>query len=59
MKNNLIFQIGLTLIPGIGPVTAKKLISYCGSVEAVFHEKKERLTKIPHIGPVLAKEISQ
>lgn len=57
MKNDLIFQIGLTLIPGIGPVTAKKLISYCGSVEAVFKEKKEHLIKIPHIGPVLAKEI--
>ena len=59
MKNNLIFQIGLTLIPGIGPITAKKLISHCGSVEAVFQEKKELLTKIPHIGPVLAKEITQ
>ena len=43
MKNDLIFQIGLTLIPGIGPVTAKKLISYCGSVEAVFKEKKRTL----------------
>jgi len=59
MKNNLIFQIGLTLIPGIGPITAKKLINHCGSVEAVFQEKKELLTKIPHIGPVLAKEIAQ
>ena len=59
MKNNLIFQIGLTLVPGIGPITAKKLISHCGSVEAVFQEKKELLTKIPHIGPVLAKEIAQ
>ena len=59
MNNNLIFQIGLTLIPGIGPITAKKLISHCGSVEAVFQEKKELLTQIPHIGPVLAKEITQ
>ena len=59
MNNNLIFQIGLTLIPGIGPITAKKLISHCGSVEAVFQEKKELLTKIPHVGPVLAKEITQ
>ena len=40
MKNNLIFQIGLTLIRSIGPITAKKLISHCGSVEAVFQEKK-------------------
>ena len=40
MKNDLIFQIGLTLIPGIGPVTAKKLISYCGSVEQFLKKKK-------------------
>ena len=59
MKSNLIFQIGLTLIPGIGPITAKKLISHCGSVEAVFQEKKEHLTKTPHIGPVLSKEIAK
>ena len=40
MKNNLIFQIGLTHIWGIGPITAKKLISHCGIVEAVFQEKR-------------------
>jgi len=40
MKNKLISQIGLTLITVIGPITSKKLISHCGSVEAVFQEKK-------------------
>jgi DNA processing protein len=31
-------------------VNGKKLISYCGSVEAVFREKKKALLKIPGIG---------
>jgi len=46
----LIYQIGITLIPGIGDINGKKLISYCGSAEAVFKEKKKTLLKIPGIG---------
>jgi DNA processing protein len=44
------YQIGLTLIPGVGDVNGKKLISYCGNAEAVFKEKKKALLKIPGIG---------
>jgi len=44
------YQIGITLIPGVGDVNGKKLISYCGSAEAVFNEKKKALLKIPGIG---------
>jgi len=44
------FQIALTLLPGVGSVLAKNLISYCGSVEAVFKKKKYQLEKIPGIG---------
>lgn len=51
------FQIGISLIPGIGSITAKKLIAYTGSVEAVFSEKKKDLLKIPGIGEMLAEQI--
>ncbi len=44
------YQIGITLIPGVGDVNGKKLISYCGSAEAVFRENKKALLKIPGIG---------
>jgi len=46
----LIYQIGISLIPGIGDVNGKKLVSYCGGAEAVFKEKKPALMKIPGIG---------
>ncbi|MCK4360783.1 MAG: DNA-processing protein DprA [Bacteroidales bacterium] len=46
----LLYQIGITLIPGVGDIVGKKLIAYCGSVEAVFKEKKKLLLKIPGIG---------
>ncbi len=49
-KELLPYQIAITLIPGIGDIVGKKLISYCGGVEAVFKEKKVALLKIPGIG---------
>lgn len=56
-KTELIYVIGLTIIPGIGHITAKKLISYCGSAQAVFREKKGNLLRIPGIGEIMAKSI--
>ncbi len=55
---SLVYQIALTLLPGVGDITAKKLVSYCGSVEAVFTEKYHRLLKIPGIGELTAKSIA-
>lgn len=57
MNELLKYKIGITLIPGIGDVLAKNLISYCGSIEGVFKEKKAKLQKIPGIGLVLADAI--
>ncbi len=51
------YQIGIDMIPKIGSINAKKLIAYCGGVEAVFKQSKAALTKIPGIGQVLASEI--
>lgn len=50
MKDQLLYQIALTKIPNVGVKTAKTLISYCGSIEGVFHQKKRKLLKIPGIG---------
>jgi len=59
MDKELVYKIGLTLIPGIGDVLAKSLVSYCGSAEAVFKEKKVKLLKVPGIGESLAESISK
>lgn len=50
MSDQLLYQIALTLIPGVGDVNGKKLIAYCGGAEAVFKEKRSSLEKIPGIG---------
>ena len=49
MEEELKYRIALTLIPGIGDVLGKKLVAYCGGVEAVFRQKKSALMKIPGI----------
>lgn len=58
MKPEVLYQIGLTLIEGIGDVYAKGLLAYCGSPEQVFRQKKEQLLRIPGIGETLARSIS-
>lgn len=55
--NDLLYKIGITLIPGVGCVTAKQLIAYCGGVEGVFRERKSALKKIPGVGPKLVNAI--
>ncbi len=49
MNSHLQYQIALTLLPDIGAITAKKLVAYCGGVEAIFKESSRSLGKIPGI----------
>ncbi|MFT4681400.1 MAG: DNA processing protein [Granulosicoccus sp.] len=56
-KQETLYRIGITLIPTVGDATAKKLIAYCGGVEAVFKEKSGALQKIPSIGKKVADAI--
>lgn len=46
MTNDLLYEIGVTLVPGVGVVSGKKLVAYCGGAEAVFKEKKRNLEAI-------------
>ena len=56
-QNRLLHILALQHIPNIGDITAKKLISHCGSVEAVFNEKKQNLLKIDGIGSLVIKDL--
>jgi DNA processing protein len=42
----LVYQIALTLIPGIGDILGKKLVNAAGSAEAVFREPRRALQRI-------------
>jgi DNA processing protein len=55
----LTHKIALSLIPGIGDINARKLVSHIGSVEGIFSESYRILIKIPGIGTGLAKSICE
>ncbi len=50
METQLLYQIGLTLIPGIGDVNGKKLIQSFGSAENIFRANKKDLLSVPGMG---------
>ncbi len=58
ISEELVYQIGLTLLDGVGDVNAKSLLAYCGSAKQVFRQKPEQLKRIPGIGPTYSKYIN-
>ncbi len=54
MSDELVFQVALELIPGIGNKGIKQLISYSGSAKDVFKSSKSKLLKIPGVGDKMA-----
>lgn len=50
MEMQKLYEIALTLVPGVGDVNGKKLVAYCGGAEAVFCESRKSLMKITGIG---------
>ena len=54
MSEELVFQVALELIPGIGDKGVKQLISYSGSAQSVFKSSKSKLLKIPGVGDKMA-----
>ncbi len=53
------YKIALTLIPFVGDINGKKLVAYCGGVEAVFKESKKALLKIPGISAKIVDSITK
>jgi DNA processing protein len=58
MEENDIYRIALGLIPGIGGITARKILAFTGSAEAVFSVPQKTLLGIPGVGDLLADRIS-
>src|SRR5688500_15917644 len=57
-RKTKIYEIAITMIPLVGPVIARQLISFCGSIEAVFTEQKRMLKTIPGIGEEIASKVT-
>lgn len=55
--SDLQYVLALQHIPNLGDASAKKLIRYAGSAEAVFREKKTNLLKIGGVGNFRLQEL--
>ena len=53
----LIYEIGVSLLPGVGSINGKKLVAYCGGAEGIFHQKRAHLEKIEGIGKKMTESI--
>ncbi|MDR3338893.1 MAG: DNA-processing protein DprA [Candidatus Symbiothrix sp.] len=56
---DLIYRIGITLIKGIGNITAKQIMETLGDVSLLFTEKKHLLERIPGLSRRIISEIHQ
>lgn len=56
-QSDLLYQISLTQINGVGPVQAKLLLEYFETAEAIFKAKKKELSCIEGIGEIKASAI--
>lgn len=52
MNDEILYQIAVTLIPGIGDISGKRFVAYCGNAMAVFKETRKSLEKINGIREV-------
>ncbi|GAB1397315.1 MAG TPA: DNA-processing protein DprA [Saprospiraceae bacterium] len=58
-QEELFYRIAITMLPKVGPVTARNLISYCGGTREVFETSTKALMKIPGVGAAMSKSILQ
>lgn len=50
MDERTLYLLALSLTKGLGPVSVKNLIAYCGSAKAVFETPKGKLMRTPGVG---------
>ena len=56
-EDELFYLLALQRVEGVGDVMAKKLITHCGSADAVFSTKSAQLAAIDGVGSILLKNI--
>ena len=54
MEEPDVYRIALGMIPGIGGITARKILAFTGSAKAAFSVPKKTLLGIPGVGDLLA-----
>ncbi|MEL1239975.1 DNA-processing protein DprA [Flavobacterium flavipallidum] len=55
--SELFYTLALLKVEGVGDIMAKKLMNHCGSAEAVFKTKSQKLAAIDGVGSMLLKNL--
>lgn len=56
-KSDLFYILALQKVEGVGDIVAKKLLTHCGTAEAIFKTKESQLLAIEGIGSVLLRKL--
>jgi DNA processing protein len=56
-EQDLFYLLALQRVEGVGDIMAKKLLTHCGSAEAVFATKTVKLAAIDGVGSILLKSL--
>ncbi|NCI51523.1 DNA-protecting protein DprA [Sediminibacterium roseum] len=59
MKDDLLYEVALTMIPDLGPIRAKLLVEHFGDAASVFIARKKDLAAVEGIGEICARKIRQ
>ena len=59
MEERNLYLLALSLTKGLGPVSVKNMIAYCGNAKAVFDAPKGKLMRAPGIGEKAIQLVSQ
>jgi DNA processing protein len=59
MNTETPYILALSLVPKLGPVTARNLISWCGGVKEVFSAARKTLLRVPGIGYKVLEQLSK
>lgn len=57
MKESLLYQISLTLIPNVGAVQAKALLERFGDAKSIFNASVKELAAVENVGEIRARHI--
>lgn len=53
MEDQRLYQIGLTMVEGVGDILARQLLETFGDAESIFRMSRSALAKVPGIGSTL------
>ena len=59
LEDRNLYLLALSLTKGLGPVSVKNMIAYCGNAKAVFDAPKAKLIRTPGIGKKFTQLVKQ